>query len=140
MVLELSSLGIAVAALLLAGWGAWVAYRSSAAKVSRRLNREAEELRELLEANEKREKRWREEIEHELGKAVGQYRKASAAYSRSAELFDTALAAAGEGEDGPGGEEESVHELDARRGEERGVQRLPPSLVAAGIWQGGRTG
>lgn len=128
MILELAALAVALTALGVATYG--VASRSD-----RSLRKWKQSVSEELEAQEKAFKRWRGELEEDMENAKKRYRAAAKALTDSLKVRDAIDELGADGEEAGDDPED-----DARGGQGPGVQRVHPSLVAGGIWQGGRTG
>lgn len=128
MLWELIALGVAVVAALLAAAALLVAHRHPFRQAVRRQNEALEDMARGIE-------RWKGSYDEELEKAKKRYREAARVYR---ELVDAQPI----GDEGGPGDEEApdVHGRDAEGGDRRGVPGLPPALVAAGIWPGGRAG
>lgn len=128
MLIELIALGIAVTAALLAVAALWTAHRHPFRGSVRKQNEALEDMARGIE-------RWKGAYDEELEKAKKRYREAARIYR---EIVDAQPSS----DEGPESDEEGqdVRGLDGTGGQAGGVRSLPPSVVAAGIWQGGRTG
>lgn len=122
------ALGVAITAALLAVVALLTAYRHPFRAAVRRQNEAIEDLSRGIE-------RWKSEYDEELEKAKKRYRESARIYR---DIVDAQHSGDEEGE--PEEQNENVPADDGRGGAQGGMRRVPPSVVAAGIWQGGRTG